>query len=279
MGYASNPQTARVVPTIPGAPPNPTTQPNVFQQSSQALTSGIGAANSAAAYRPTNVSAQSVTAGQLSNTNLNPYLNPYTQNVIDTSMGALNRARQMTMNDVGAAATAANAFGGSRQGIVEAETNRGFADQAGQMAAQLNMQNFLNAQGMGQFDIGNRLQAATSNQGASLQAGMANQQAQQAAAANQLNAAGMFGNLSQQGFNMGNTINQQQQQFGTMQQAINQALIDAARNQYAGFAGAPGQSLAYPLAAVGGANMGQGTTTEQKNPGLLQYLSLGLGGL
>jgi hypothetical protein len=162
----------------------------------------------------------------------------------------------------------AGAFGGSRQGIAEAETNRAFAQQGGQLAAQLRQQGFNTALGASQQDVANQMQAALANQGAGFQAANLG-----------LNAAGQLGNLSQQGFNMGQSINQQQQQFGTMQQAINQALIDAARNQYAGFAGAPGQSLSYPLAAVGAANMGQQTQTAKNQPGLFNYLSLGLGAL
>jgi len=55
---------------------------------------------------------------------------------------------------------------------------------------------------------------------------------------------------------------------------LQQALIDAARGQYAGFTGAPQQALALPLAALG-ATPNQSTTTQSKNPGLFDYLSLG----
>ena len=207
---------------------------NVFQQSQQALTGAL----------------QGTTAAGMNQPDIMAFQNPYTQQVIDASMADLERQRLMQQNQLGAQATAANAFGGSRQGIAEAETNRAFAQQGGQLASGLRLQGFNTALGAAQ-----------------------NQQQQQ------LNAAGQLGNLSQQGFGMGQQINQQQQQFGTMQQAINQALIDAARNQYAGFTGAPGQSLAYPLAAVGAADMGQKTTTAKNNPGLLQYLTMGFGAL
>lgn len=207
---------------------------NVFQQSQQALTGAL----------------QGTTAAGMNQPDIMAFQNPYTQQVIDASMADLERQRLMQQNQLGAQATAAGAFGGSRQGIAEAETNRAFAQQGGQLASGLRMQGFNTALGAAQ-----------------------NQQQQQ------LNAAGQLGNLSQQGFGMGQAINQQQQQFGTMQQAINQALIDAARNQYAGFAGAPGQSLTYPLAAVGAANMGQQTQTARNQPGLFNYLSLGLGAL
>jgi hypothetical protein len=73
---------------------------------------------------------------------------------------------------------------------------------------------------------------------------------------------------------MGQSITQQQMQQGAMQQAINQALIDAGRSQYGGFTGAPGQSLNATLAALGGANMGQQTQTTTQQPGLFNYLAL-----
>ena len=205
---------------------------NVFQQSQQALTGAL----------------QGTTAAGMNQPDIMAFQNPYTQQVIDASMADLERQRLMQQNELGAQATAANAFGGSRQGIAEAETNRAFAQQGGQLASGLRLQGFNTALGAAQ-----------------------NQQQQQ------LNAAGQLGNLSQQGFGMGQQINQQQQQFGTMQQAINQALIDAAKGQYAGFTGAPGQSLTYPLAALGAADMGQTTTTDKSRPGLFNYLSLGLG--
>ena len=224
MAGGSNPQNVQT-PNFGG---------NVFQQSQQALTGAL----------------QGTTAAGMNMPDISAFQNPYTQQVIDTSMADLERQRLMQQNQLGAQASAARAFGGSRQGIAEAETNRGFAEQGGQLAAQLRQQGFNTALGAAQ-----------------------NQQGQQLA------AAGQLGNLSQQGFNMGQSINQQQQQFGTMQQAINQALIDAAQGQYAGFTGAPGQSLGAMLGALGGANMGQQTSTQTQQPGLFNYLSLGLGAL
>lgn len=284
---------------------------NVFQQSQQALTGALQGTTAAGMAQPMNVSAQNVgtqfgynpqnvQAGSAAG-GINTYMNPFTQQVIDTSMADLERQRLMQQNQLGAQATAARAFGGSRQGIAEAETNRAFAQQGGQLAAQLRQQGFQTALGASQQDVANQMQAALANQAAggraaefgqqlgfqgqqanqqaALQAALANQSAQAQAAQRGLAAAGQLGNLSQQGFNMGQSINQQQQQFGTMQQAINQALIDAARAQYGGFTGAPMASLSAPLAAVGAANMGQNTSTQSQRPGLFNYLSLGLGAL
>jgi hypothetical protein len=90
----------------------------------------------------------------------------------------------------------------------------------------------------------------------------------------QMGGAAQLGQLGQQAFNTGRTISQDQMQQGLMQQGMQQALIDAARGQYAGFTGAPQQALSLPLAALGAAPVPQ-TTTQSKQPGLFDYLSLG----
>lgn len=327
-------------PQVPAAP----AQPNIFQQSAGAYTGAINAANAAAAFQPQQVGTNfgytpdALTAERVGTTfgydpqqvaaqaalgGIQQYFNPYEQQVIEGSMGDLERQRMRQMAQMGAQATAARAFGGSRQGVAQALTNEAFAQQGGQLASQLRAQGFQTALGASQQDVANQLQASLANQGAfarsqefgqsttlqaqqanqaaALQAAQANQAARAAAAqfgqstglqaqlANQsaglsaaglrAGAAGQLGGLSQQGFNMGQNITQQQMQQGAMQQAINQALISAGQNQYGGFTGAPGQSLNATLAALGGANMGQQTQTITQQPGLFNYLSLGLGAL
>lgn len=227
-------------------------QPSVFQQSAGAYNAALGGTGAAMTFQP-----QDVRAGTVANTNLSPYMNPFTDSVINSSLADLDRARQMAVGQTGAAATTAGAFGGSRHGIAEAETNRAFADQAAQMASGLRQQGFQNAQGMAQFDIGNRLQAGISNQSAGLQG-----------AQFRLGAAGQMGNLSQQGFGFGQTLNANTAQAGSQQQQLVQQIIDAAKSQYAGFTGAPQAGLAGTLQAVGMGNMGQQSQTTTSKPGI-----------
>jgi len=268
-------------------------QPNVFQQSSGALKSGINAAQGAAQFQPQQVNTEfgytpDAVAAQQAAGGIQTYMNPYTQQVIDTSMSDLERQRQMQMNQLGAQASAAGAFGGSRQGVAESLTNEAFARQGGQLAAGMRQQGFQTALGAAQQDVANTLQSDLANQAArarseefgqstGLQAEMANQQATQAAANLRSQAAGQLGQLSNLGFGQGMDITRQQQSQGLAMQALNQQLIDAARQQYAGFTGAPERSLQLPIAAVSAGNMGQGTSTQtaQNNPGLFDYLSLG----
>jgi hypothetical protein len=296
-----------------------------------AASAGSQGYNAASAGQQSALSADQVQAGQIAGRNLSAYTNPYESQVVDQSLADLERTRLMQQNQLGAQASAAGAFGGSRQGIAEAETNRAFADQAARTASGLRQAGFQNAQQMAGQDIATQMQAALANQGANLQAGttsaqlaqqinIANQNAanqarqfgagaanvaglqnmaaqnqarqfgaQQAMTAQQLNqmaglqanqqrlgAASQMGQLGQQAFNTGQAISQQQMQQGLMQQGLQQALIDAARGQYAGFTGAPQQALNLPLAALG-AQPDQSTTTQTRNPGLFDYLSLGLG--
>ena len=130
-----------------------------------------------AQYRPTNVNAGQYNAAQLADTNLDPYMNPFTSQVIDNTMSDLDRARQMEANQANAAATAAGAFGGSRQALMQAETTRNFADRAANTAGQLRLSGFNNAQNAALQDVGAQNNASQFNIGQDMAAQMANQQA------------------------------------------------------------------------------------------------------
>ena len=119
---------------------------------------------------------QNVQAGQLSNTNLQPYMNPYTQNVINATLPIMQQNLGLQQNQQQNAANSANAFGGSRQGIQQGVTQAQGAQNMAQMAQQLNQANFTQAQGAAQNDIANTLKAQQGNQSAALQQGaLANQ--------------------------------------------------------------------------------------------------------
>lgn len=280
---------------------------NVFQQSAQGLTDAMTGARQAMGYQPMQVQGTGyaasqmgdvpgVAAGQLASTNLRAYANPFESQVVQQGLSDLERSRQMAMNTQGAQASAAGAFGGSRQGVAEAETNRGYADQAARLASGLRQAGFQNAQQMAQQDIGTRMQAGLANQSAMMNQMQANQAAQNQAAqfnaqnlmnAQQLNQSaglsgaqmrlsgtGQLGGLSQQGFNMGQDISNQQYQQGLAQQAMNQALIDASKGQYQGFQNAPATALGYMGQALG-STPNVSSTTQSRQPGVFDYLTLG----
>jgi hypothetical protein len=123
------------------------------------------------------VQGQTVGAESLAQTDLTPYQNQYDSGVIDAALGDLDRARQMTQNQNAASAVSAGAFGGDRQALVEAETNRNFARQAADTAVNLRQQGFQNAQQQAQADLNRAQQAGMQTASFGQQAALANQQA------------------------------------------------------------------------------------------------------
>jgi hypothetical protein len=193
------------------------------------------------------VTAQQVQAGQLAGTSLDPYFNPYENQVVQQSLSDLERQRLMQQNLGGAQAQAAGAFGGSRQGIAEAETNRAFAEQAARTASGLRQAGFTQAQQAAQQDIATRMQAGLANQATGLQAATTTANlGQQAQMANQAagNQAAQFGAQAQ------NVASLQNAQLGTQANLANQAAMNQAaqfgaqaQNQ-AGQFGAQAQNVA-----------------------------------
>jgi hypothetical protein len=185
------------------------------------------------------VSAGSVQSGLLADTDLSSYMNQYDDAVVDNTLSDLNRARVIQQQNIGANATAAGAFGGSRHALREAENNRNFYDQAAKTAASLRQTGFTNAQQMGLSDIQNTMQGSLANQGANLQAdSLSANLAQQTALAN-LNAGNTASQFGAQAQNQAALANQgaanRASEFGA--QASNQAMLSnaAARNQAAQF--------------------------------------------
>ena len=141
-----------------------------------------------------------VSGGSFMDANIGQYMNPYQSEVIDRTLGDLDRARMMQQQQTGDAAARAGAFGGSRQGVLEAETNRAFFDRAGNVAAGLRAQGFDTAAGLAGQDLGRGLQAQLANQGIDQSlTGMNLQAQQQMDLANlaAMNQAGQFGASAQ----------------------------------------------------------------------------------
>ena len=107
-----------------------------------------------------------VSAGQISNTNLDPYMNPFTKDVINATLPGMQQANALSQNQQANAANSSNAFGGSRQGIQQGVAQAQGAQNIGQMLATLNSANFTQAQAAATGDINRRLTADTTNQAA-----------------------------------------------------------------------------------------------------------------
>lgn len=128
-----------------------------------AMPESMAAARAASTYMP-----EQVVAGSFLNKNLQAYMNPYQQAVIDTSLADIERSRQLAGQAGAAAAVRARAFGGSRQGVAEAETNRAALEQAARTSAQLRAQGYEAATGLMGQELSLAQQAALANQQAGL---------------------------------------------------------------------------------------------------------------
>lgn len=71
---------------------------------------------------------------------LGSYMNPYSQGVTQNALADLETLRQAAIRKNAQQAQTSRAFGGSRQGVVEAQTNLGFTKQAGDLSAKMNEQ-------------------------------------------------------------------------------------------------------------------------------------------
>ena len=232
-------------------PGGQTTPPNINSLAAQGIQgAGMGTAQGMG-YTPLSV-------GALTQAQLDPYMNPYTTSVIDAQQADVLRGANIGLDQLGAQAQMAKAFGGSRHGVAMSEMGRGVGEIMGQQAAGLRQANFAQAQ-----------QMAQQNQ-------LANQQADIQGAQHRLGAAGQLGNLSNIGFGMGQTVNQNLQTQGAMQQALQQAVFDAAGQKYSEYTGHPAQGLQYMQNALGtGVYSTPNTVTTSKQPGLFDYLTLG----
>jgi hypothetical protein len=187
---------------------------------------------------------------QLTNLGLKPFtgadiqqfMNPYEQQVIQGTLGDIEQSRQMAANQTANAATAAKAFGGSRYGVQQSLTDAAALQQAAKTAAQMRQAGYATATqtAMNARNLG--LQGAQTVMGA----GSARQQLEQA----RLDAARNIGlqrlgvvqsALSSQPANIGSTTSQ-----------------PTYRNQAAGALGgaAAGYQLGGPWGAAAGGLIG-----------------------
>lgn len=94
----------------------------------------------------------------LANTDLAPYMNPYEQDVINSTMAELNQQQNQALTAGHENATLDKAFGGNRVGVQDALTNAQYGMLDANTLAQLNASNFSNAQQMASADLNRQLQ-------------------------------------------------------------------------------------------------------------------------
>jgi hypothetical protein len=120
---------------------------------------------SAAASQIDRSKVRDVTAGQLKNTDLSAYQDPWTNDVVNTSLADIERQREIQRVQDRQSASGAGAYGGSRHGVADSLTNEAAQRTSASTAANLRSQGFINAQQAAFGDIDRRLSADQGNQG------------------------------------------------------------------------------------------------------------------
>lgn len=180
---------------------------------------------------------------------MNAFINPYRQMVLSDALSRQRDDMAMNLNMVQSQAAQQGAFGGARHGLVEAELMDRYNRNAGELAARVMQQGFdtsanLGLQGMAQ----NRI------------------------------AAQSLASMAPVGFNLGDQALTGQMRAGSQQQQMLQQILSMAAGGTEAFgAGPTGQLRTALLGAQGNPLAGRSQTTEQFNPGLLQYLQFGAG--
>jgi hypothetical protein len=203
------------------------------------------------------------------------FMNPYQQQVIDEAIKQINRQGQMSRQNLQGQATRAGAFGGSRQGVQDAELERALSEQrnsaiVGGLSQGYNQASTQAQQAFEQAQ-GRKLAQAQGYQGIG---GLYGQQALQQAQLGQGGAglqgtlsgqlaglSGMYGNIAGQQAN----ISGQQAQLG---QSLGQGIGNLAQGQF-GIGQAMGQGLG-SLAAQQGNLATQGAALGQATQGMGQ---------
>ena len=172
--------------------------------------------------------AQGMTAGADYNFDPNSYqdfMNPFMNDVIQQQYQDIQRQGDIQKQGANAQAVGAGAFGGSRQGIQQAEINRNVLDQQARTGSQLRSQGFQQAQGLAQQAASQQAQQQLAQAGQfGQQAGQLGTQGMQGAQGYGQTAAGL-GNLAQLTGQLGSTtgaLGQTVGQLGTATAGLGQ---------------------------------------------------------
>lgn len=261
----------------------------------KAATAGILNYKPAAISSPGTMAPRSVTAGQLSNTDLAPYLNPYMSDVVSSTLADLQHARDQQQVRDNQTATAEHAFGGSRAAVRDAMSTDDYLRNLAGTTANLRSGAYTNAQTAALSDINNRMNADTFNANAGMSADQFNLNnlldIAKMNSANDITGAGLRLNAGSQLSGMSDQELQQALQragvvegVGQEQTAQTQAQDTAAYQEFLRQMGIPVEQQQVLNSSLGLIpvqqtvnSTGSGTSTQKVNPGILGILGQGIG--
>jgi len=131
---------------------------------------------------PDQITPGTITPDMWNATAMDTYMSPYTKGVVDIALREADRQRAIERLRENTAATQSGAFGGYRQGVVEAEGERNYNQRLGDIVNTGYQNAYNNAQSQFNADRASSVGAQTTNQANVLQAYQNNQAALQQAA-------------------------------------------------------------------------------------------------
>lgn len=210
-----------------------------------------------------------VNTATIAGADLSPYLNPYTQNVINTTIADQERARQIANVNNDQQASAAGAFGGSRSGVLNSLTNDAYDRNTGSLLAGLNRDNYNNAMDLAGQDVASQNNMGQFNANLGLQNNT-----------QQLGAAGQLADLNNNGLSLATQQGGLLGAVGDAQQQQHQTELTNAYNAYL-----QGQQMTVAQQNLLNSALGMipiqqtvnssGTNTQTQTPGLTDYISAG----
>ena len=175
--------------------------------------------------------------------NINKYIDPYYQNVLDSVLGRMQTNSNLQQDQIGDAAQSSGAYGGSRHGVAEGVALGEYNKNVGDVTNQISSQAF--------NDAAERIYRDQST-----------------------GAQGMQG-LGKDYFNIGNNIADRQGAAGQQQQDLLQQILTGGAGQFDQYMQNPYQMMDMMQALLSGdTRNAQGSNTQQSTPGLYDYLSL-----
>jgi len=245
------------------------TAPQLGDATAMAGQAGLGALNTQYTFNP-------YQAQQFTGNNVQAYMSPYMQNVVDIQQREAQRQADIAGTTQQANATKAGAFGGSRDAIMRSEAARNLALQKGDIQARglqdaytQAMNQFNTSQGQNQ--AAQQLNAQQQQFGAGL--GLQGMQAANQSAANLANIG-----QTQYGQNMG--LLSLQNQFGAQQQGQMQNQLNTEYQDFLNYQNYPYKQLGFMSDMIRGLPLTQQSSSMYQAPPsmLSQVAGLGLAG-
>lgn len=232
----------------------------------QAGLASLGAGN----YQGANIS-----TGQWNPAAAQQYMSPYMQSVVDINKAQALRDAAQQGTQRAAQFTNAGAFGGSRQGIADAEASRNLNQQMQDIQNKGTQEAYVSGMQGFQSDQQRALAAQqAAEQSRQFGANLGMQGRQQA-----ISAAGTLGQLGGQQAQAGMDIAKLQNQFGTQQQQTGQQAIDAQMQQYAAAQNYPYKQLGFLSDMLRGLPLSNTNVYQAAPSTTSQMAGLGLAGL